>query len=67
MAVRRIGSSAEANLGRSVEIDTSAWTPVDIAALPEDRRVQFLNRKIAIELYSILMVQTTRPFKSPPD
>jgi len=31
--------------------DTSQWCPVDVLALPEERRVQFLSRKRAIELY----------------
>lgn len=31
--------------------DLSQWSPVDVSALPEARRVQFLSRKRAIELY----------------
>lgn len=31
--------------------DPSQWSPVDVSALPEARRVQFLSRKRAIELY----------------
>ncbi len=31
--------------------DLSQWCPVDVSALSEERRVQFLNRKRAIELY----------------
>ena len=31
--------------------DPTQWSPVDVSALPEARRVQFLGKKRAIELY----------------
>lgn len=35
----------------TLEVDPSAWTPVDVDALPADRRDQFLRRRQAITMY----------------
>jgi len=52
MAIRqRIGIRPQLTGDTQDHPDPSQWITVDVAALPEARRVQFLSRKRAIELY----------------
>ena len=48
---QRIGVRPEVFEDTWDDPDPSQWSPVDVSALPEARRAQFLGKKRAIELY----------------
>jgi len=52
MALRqRIGNRSQSTGDTKDYPDPSQWSTVDVDALPEERRIQFISRKRAIELY----------------
>lgn len=51
--LQRIGKrpALDSEADGGIRVDVAQWTAVDVAAIPESRRSQFLKRKLAIELY----------------